>query len=155
MKMDRDTTTLESADIYRILKALPHRYPFLLVDRIRDIDGDKSCVGIKNVTANEPHFQGHFPDYPVMPGVLILEGMAQTAGALSVFARGELTSPQIVYLMTFDKVKFRKPVIPGDTIEYHITKLKSRRNISWYRGEAKVDGVIVAEGNVSAMLMDR
>ena len=151
---DQDLTTLESADIHRIMKALPHRYPFLLVDRIRDIDGDRSCVGIKNVTATEPHFQGHFPDFPVMPGVLVIEGMAQTAGALGVFARDDLTSPQFVYLMTIDKVKFRKPVVPGDTIEYHITKLKSRRNMSWYRGEAKVDGVIVAEGEVSAMLAD-
>ncbi len=153
--MGRDTTTLESADIYKILKALPHRYPFMLVYRIRDIDGDRSSVGIKNVTAAEPHFQGHFPDNPVMPGVLILEGMAQTAGALGIFARNDLNSPQILYLMTFDKVKFRKPVIPGDTIEYHITKLKSRRKMSWYRGEAKVGGVIVAEGEVSAMLVDR
>jgi len=148
-------TTLESADIHMILKALPHRYPFLLIDRIRDIDGDRSCVGIKNVTATEPHFQGHFPDFPVMPGVLLIEGMAQTAGALSVLARDGLTTPQVVYLMTIDKVKFRKPVIPGDTIEYHVTKLKSRRNMSWYRGEAKVDGAIVAEGEVSAMLVDQ
>jgi 3-hydroxyacyl-[acyl-carrier-protein] dehydratase len=153
--MDRDMTTLESADIYKILKTLPHRYPFLLVDRIRDIDGDRSCVGIKNITATEPHFQGHFPDFPVMPGVLVIEGMAQTAGALGVLARDDLTSPPVVYLMTIDKVKFRKPVVPGDTIEYHITKLKSRRNMSWYRGEAKVDGVIVAEGEVSAMLADQ
>ena len=153
--MDLDMTTLDSADIHMILKALPHRYPFLLVDRIRDIDGDRSCVGIKNVTATEPHFQGHFPDFPVMPGVLVIEGMAQTAGALSVFAREDLTTPQVVYLMTIDKVKFRKPVVPGDTIEYHVTKLKSRRNMSWYHGEAKVDGVIVAEGEVSAMLVDQ
>lgn len=153
--MNRDMKTLETADIHKILKALPHRYPFLLVDRIRDIDGDRSCVGIKNVTATEPHFQGHFPDYPVMPGVLVIEGMAQTAGALGVFARDDLTSPHVVYLMTIDKVKFRKPVVPGDTIEYHVTKLKSRRNMSWYRGEAKVDGAIVAEGEVSAMLVDQ
>jgi 3-hydroxyacyl-[acyl-carrier-protein] dehydratase len=148
-------TTLQSADIQKILKVLPHRYPFLLVDRIRDIDGDRSCIGVKNVTATEPHFQGHFPEFPVMPGVLVIEGMAQTAGALGVLARDDLTSPQVVYLMTIDKVKFRKPVVPGDTIEYHITKLKSRRNMSWYRGEAKVDGIIVAEGEVSAMLADQ
>ena len=153
--MDRDMTVLNSADIHQIMKALPHRYPFLLVDRIRDIDGDRSCVGIKNVTATEPHFQGHFPDFPVMPGVLVIEGMAQTAGALAVFARQDLSVPQVVYLMTIDKVKFRKPVIPGDTIEYLVTKLKSRRTMSWYRGEARVDGAIVAEGEVSAMLVDQ
>ncbi len=153
--MDRHVKTLETADIQRILKALPHRYPFLLVDRIRDIDGDRSCVGVKNVTASEPHFQGHFPDFPVMPGVLVIEGMAQTAGALGVFARDDLTSPRVVYLMTIDKVKFRRPVVPGDTIEYHVTKIKSRRNMSWYRGEAKVNGVVVAEGEVSAMLADQ
>jgi len=153
--MDREKTMLGSADIHKILQALPHRYPFLLVDRIRDIDGDRSCVGIKNVTATEPYFQGHFPDFPVMPGVLVIEGMAQTAGALGVFARQDLTVPQVVYLMTIDKVKFRKPVIPGDTIEYHVTKLKSRRNMSWYRGEARVEGSVVAEGEVSAMLADQ
>lgn len=148
-------TTLQTADIQEILKALPHRYPFLMVDKIKDIDGDRSAVGIKNVTINEPHFQGHFPGVPVMPGVLIVEGMAQTAGALTIFASDNRATPLFVYMMTIDKVKFRKPVIPGDTIEYHVTKLKSRRNISWYRGEAKVDGVIVAEGEMSAMLTDR
>ncbi len=148
-------TTLQTADIQEILKALPHRYPFLMVDKIKDIDGDRSAVGIKNVTINEPHFQGHFPGVPVMPGVLIVEGMAQTAGALTILASDNQATLQLVYMMTIDKVKFRKPVIPGDTIEYHVTKLKSRRNISWYRGEAKVDGVIVAEGEMSAMLTDR
>ena len=148
-------TTLQTADIQEILKALPHRYPFLMVDKIKDMDGDRSAVGIKNVTINEPHFQGHFPGVPVMPGVLMVEGIAQTAGALIIFASDNQTTPQFVYMMTIDKVKFRKPVIPGDTIEYHVTKLKSRRNMSWYRGEAKVDGVIVAEGEVSAMLADR
>ena len=148
-------TTLQTADIQEILKALPHRYPFLMVDKIKDIDGDRSAVGIKNVTINEPHFQGHFPGVPVMPGVLIVEGMAQTAGALTIFASDNQATPQFVYMMTIDKVKFRKPVIPGDTIEYHVTKLKSRRTMSWYRGEARVDGEIVAEGEVGAMLVDR
>jgi 3-hydroxyacyl-[acyl-carrier-protein] dehydratase len=151
----QDKTELGAADIHRVLELLPHRYPFLMVDKIKDMDGDKSAIGIKNVTINEPHFQGHFPGIPVMPGVLLVEGLAQTAGALTVFANADMAAPKFVYMMTIDKVKFRKPVAPGDTVEYHVTKLKSRRNISWYRGEAKVDGVIVAEGEVSAMLADR
>ena len=105
--------TLEAADIAKIMQALPHRYPFLMVDRIRDIDGDNSCVGIKNVTFNEPHFQGHFPGQPVMPGVLLIEGMAQTAGALCVLAQAARRRPKLVYFMTIDNAKFRKPVDPG------------------------------------------
>lgn len=151
----QNKTELGAADIHRVLQLLPHRYPFLMVDKIKDMDGDRTAIGIKNVTINEPHFQGHFPAIPVMPGVLLVEGMAQTAGALTVFANDELTSPQVVYMMTIDKVKFRKPVVPGDTLEYHVTKLKSRRTMSWYRCEAKVEGVIVAEGEVGAMLVDQ
>jgi 3-hydroxyacyl-[acyl-carrier-protein] dehydratase len=148
-------TELGAIDIHRVLKLLPHRYPFLMIDKIKDIDGDKSAIGIKNVTINEPHFQGHFPDFPVMPGVLLVEGMAQTVGALAVFGHDELASPRVVYMTTIDKVKFRKPVVPGDTVEFHVTKLKSRGTMCWYRSEAKVDGVIVAEGEVGAMLVDQ
>lgn len=151
----QNKTELGSADINRVLQLLPHRYPFLMIDKIKDIDGNKSAIGIKNVTINEPHFQGHFPTIAVMPGVLLVEGMAQTAGAVAVFAHAEVTSPPVVYMMTIDKVKFRKPVVPGDTIEYHVTNLKTRRNMSWYRCEAKVDGVVVAEGEVGAMLADQ
>ncbi len=147
-------TKLDSADIVRIMELLPHRYPFLLVDRIRDIDGDRSCVGIKNVTANEPQFTGHFPARPVFPGVLIVEGMAQTAGAICVLSKiAEQARPKQVFFMTIDKVKFRKPVEPGDTLEYHMTKTNNRRNMWWYRGEARVAGTVVAEGEVSAMLV--
>jgi 3-hydroxyacyl-[acyl-carrier-protein] dehydratase len=145
--------TLESADIQRILKLLPHRYPFLMVDRIIDVNRDESCIGIKNVTANEPHFQGHFPEQPIMPGVLMIEGMAQTAGAMCVMSRSGNQKPSIVYFMTIEKARFRKPVLPGDTVEYHMTKLKSRGNMWWYRGEAKVRGQLVAEAEVSAMLV--
>jgi len=152
--MDQETRTLEAADINRILSALPHRYPFLMVDRIRDIDGDDSCVGIKNVTFNEPHFQGHFPGQPVMPGVLLIEGMAQTAGALCVFAQAGALKPKLVYFMTIDNAKFRKPVIPGDTVEYHVRKIRRRSNIWKFAAEARVDGVKVAEAEVSAMLVD-
>ena len=146
--------TLGSADIARVMRALPHRYPFLMVDRIRDIDGDESCVGIKNVTINEPHFQGHFPDQPVMPGVLLIEGMAQTAGALCVLAQSGGTAPKLVYFMTIDNAKFRKPVVPGDTVEYHVRKVRRRSNIWKFAAEARVDGAKVAEAEVSAMLVD-
>jgi 3-hydroxyacyl-[acyl-carrier-protein] dehydratase len=144
---------LESADIQRILTLLPHRYPFLMVDRIIDMRGDDSCIGIKNVTANEPHFQGHFPNQPIMPGVLMIEGMAQTAGAMCVASKMADASPSIVYFMTIEKARFRKPVLPGDQVWYHMTKLKSRANMWWFRGEAKVRDQLVAEAEVSAMLV--
>lgn len=144
--------TLDSFDILKLLSYLPHRYPFLLVDRIIDAKGDDSCIGIKNVTFNEPQFQGHFPEKPVMPGVLLIEGMAQTAGALCVHA-SKSARPKIVYFMTIDKAKFRKPVVPGDVVEFHMTKTAQRRNMWWYRGEAKVRGQIVCEAEVSAMLV--
>jgi 3-hydroxyacyl-[acyl-carrier-protein] dehydratase len=132
---------------------LPHRYPFLMVDRIIEMRGDDSGIGIKNVTFNEPHFQGHFPENPVFPGVLMIEGMAQTAGALCIAAIFK-TQPKSVYFLTIDKAKFRKPVVPGDTIEYHMTKIARRRNMWWYRGEAKVAGRIVAEAEVGAILSE-
>ena len=150
--MDDATTTLESADILKIMELLPHRYPFLLVDRIVGIDGDRRAIGIKNVTANEPHFQGHFPSRPVMPGVLIIEGMAQTAGAICTMAAGTGT-PALVYFMTIDNAKFRKPVIPGDQLEYHVEQTKKRGNIWKFDCVAKVDGAKVAEANISAMLI--
>jgi 3-hydroxyacyl-[acyl-carrier-protein] dehydratase len=154
LPMDQEIKTLEAADIAKILQALPHRYPFLMVDRIRDIDGDDFGIGIKNVTFNEPHFQGHFPGHPVMPGVLLIEGMAQTAGALCVLAHGLSGPPKLVYFMTIDNAKFRKPVIPGDTVEYHVRKIRRRSNIWKFAGEAWVAGVKVAEAEVTAMLVD-
>ncbi|MEP9347577.1 3-hydroxyacyl-ACP dehydratase FabZ [Xanthobacter sp. KR7-225] len=145
--------TLQSVDIQRVLACLPHRYPFLMVDRVERIDGDLSCVGIKNVTANEPHFQGHFPGNPVMPGVLIMEGMAQTAGVICVLGK-ERETPSLVYFMTIDEAKFRRPVVPGDVLEYHMTRITRRRNMWWYRGEAKVRGELVAEARLGAMIME-
>jgi 3-hydroxyacyl-[acyl-carrier-protein] dehydratase len=145
--------TFESYDIQRLLNLLPHRYPFLLVDRIVAARGDDFGIGIKNVTFNEPQFQGHFPGRPIMPGVLLIEGMAQTAGALCVASQGDKAKPAVVYLMTVDKTKFRKPVVPGDRVEFHMTKFAKRRNMWWYRGEAKVDGVLVCEAELSAMLV--
>jgi 3-hydroxyacyl-[acyl-carrier-protein] dehydratase len=144
--------TIDTVDIQKLLQYLPHRYPFLLVDKITHCNGDESCIGIKNVTANEPQFQGHFPGQPIMPGVLLIEGMAQTAGALCVHA-SRSSRPNIVYFMTIDKVKFRKPVVPGDRVEFHMQRLNRRRNMWWYRGEAKVDGVLVCEAELSAMLV--
>jgi 3-hydroxyacyl-[acyl-carrier-protein] dehydratase len=149
-----ETATIEAVSIAQILKALPHRYPFLMVDRITQVRGDDFAIGIKNVTYNEPQFQGHFPGNPVFPGVLILEGMAQTAGVICVHAVGARERPQLVYFLTIDKAKFRKPVIPGDTLEYHVTKINRRRNMWWYRGEAKVGGQIVAEAELGAMIAD-
>ncbi|WP_406857519.1 3-hydroxyacyl-ACP dehydratase FabZ [Alsobacter sp. KACC 23698] len=150
---ETETTTLGSADIMRVMDLLPHRYPFLLVDRIVEMNGDESCIGIKNVTINEPQFAGHFPTRPVMPGVMLIEGMAQTAGALCVSAKLGASRPKLVYFMTIDKVKFRKPVEPGDVVEYHMSKLRQRANMWWYRGEAKVAGKVVAEAELSAMLV--
>jgi 3-hydroxyacyl-[acyl-carrier-protein] dehydratase len=144
--------TLEAIGIREILAALPHRYPFLLVDRIIQIRGDEFGIGIKNVTFNEPHFVGHFPGNPVMPGVLVLEGMAQTAGTLCVWAMPGRIKPPNVYFLTIDKAKFRKPVVPGDVLEYHMSKIKRRKNMWWFRGEAKVGGAIVAEAELGAMI---
>ena len=153
--MYEQVITLEAADIDQILKALPHRYPFLMVDRIRDIRGDDSCVGIKNVTANEPHFQGHFPGHPVMPGVPLIEGMAQTAAAMIAVGHDADGKSKLVYFMTIDNAKFRKPVIPGDTVEYHVQKIRRRTNIWRFGAVALVDGVKVAEAEVTAMMADR
>ncbi len=150
--MDKAVTKLEAADIEMVLKMLPHRYPFLMVDRVLDIHGDESGIGIKNVTINEPQFQGHFPGNPVFPGVLMIEGMAQTAGVLCIAATG--AQPKSVFFLTIDKAKFRKPVRPGDTIEYHMKRIARRKSMWWYRGEAKVAGQIVAEAQVGAMLSD-
>lgn len=144
-------STLENADLKEIMQLLPHRYPFLLIDRIINIDADNSAVGIKNVTANEPQFTGHFPGNPIMPGVLIVEGMAQTAGAICAKAIGNGTS--LVYFMTIDNARFRKPVVPGDRLEYHVTKTKQRGNIWKFHCEAMVDGSKVAEADIGAMLV--
>ena len=151
--MDGVVTRLEAADIAVVLETLPHRYPFLMVDRVIDIRGDEHGIGIKNVTFNEPHFQGHFPGNPVFPGVLIIEGMAQTAGVLCILA-SQPVSPKSVFFLTIDKAKFRKPVRPGDTIEYHMQKIAKRKTMWWFRGEAKVAGQIVAEAEVGAMISD-
>ncbi|ENN87020.1 putative lipid A biosynthesis (3R)-hydroxymyristoyl-[acyl carrier protein] dehydratase [Rhizobium freirei PRF 81] len=144
-------TSLSSADVLEIMKLLPHRYPFLMVDKIIEIDSDNSAIGIKNVTANEPQFTGHFPESPIMPGVLLIEGMAQTAGAIC--ARKDGIGGNLVYFMTIDNARFRKPVVPGDRVEFHVVKLKQRGTIWKFHCDAKVDGTLVAEADIGAMIV--
>lgn len=145
--------TVEAVEIRDILSMLPHRYPFLMVDRVIPVDAERYGIGIKNVTINEPHFTGHFPGNPVMPGVLLIEGMAQTAGVLCVRA-GVAPTSRLVYFLTIDKAKFRRPVVPGDVVEFHMTKINNRRNMWWYRGQAKVRGEVRAEAEVGAMIVE-
>jgi 3-hydroxyacyl-[acyl-carrier-protein] dehydratase len=153
--MNEGALTLEAVDITEIMRTLPHRYPFLLVDRIINMRGDESAIGIKNVTANEPYFLGHFPNNPVFPGVLLIEGMAQTAGVLCLKSLPTPEKPQLVYFLTIDKARFRKPVVPGDTVEYHMTKINRRKLMWWFRGEAKVAGELVAEAEVGAIIAEK
>ncbi len=152
--MNDAATTVEAADIAKILQSLPHRYPFLMVDRVTSMRADEFAIGIKNVTVNEPQFMGHFPENPVFPGVLMIEGMAQTAGVLCISSGATGGPSKNVFFMTIDKAKFRKQVVPGDTIEYHMTKIARKRMIWWYRGEAKVNGTLVAEAEVGAMIIN-
>lgn len=148
------TDTPSYIDINRIMKMIPHRYPILLVDRILECNPGVSAVGLKNVTVNEPHFQGHFPTFPVMPGVLIIEAMAQTAAIMVVTSMGEDAEGKLVYFMGIDNCKFRKPVTPGDSMHIHIAKVQNRKNVWKFRGEAKVDGVLCAEADFGAMIID-
>jgi 3-hydroxyacyl-[acyl-carrier-protein] dehydratase len=145
--------SLDIIDIQRIMHLIPHRYPFLLIDKIVDIRGSEFCIGIKNVTFNEPHFQGHFPGQPIMPGVMIIEGMAQAAGCAALVTGEAGSRAKMVYFMTVDKAKFRKPVVPGDVLEYHMTRINRRKNMWWFKGEAKVAGVICAEAELGAMIV--
>jgi 3-hydroxyacyl-[acyl-carrier-protein] dehydratase len=141
-------------DINEILKTLPHRYPMLLIDKVIDIRTDYSGIGIKNVTFNEPSFLGHFPERPIYPGVMMIEAMAQTAGVIGIKSVEGTEKPRAVYFLTIDKCKFRKPVMPGDTVEYHMHSLGRRNTMWWFHGEAKVRGVTMAQADVGAMLTD-
>ena len=146
--------TGQTIDIHRIAEMIPHRYPFLLVDKLVDVVPGERAIGIKNVTANEPFFQGHFPDRPVMPGVLIVEAMAQTAAVIVVAALGEGAEGKLVYFMSIDSARFRRPVGPGDQLRLHCRKEQHRRNVWKFSAEAKVDDVVVAEATYTAMIMD-
>src|SRR5919199_5207392 len=147
--------TVESFDIAQIMRAIPHRYPFLMVDRVVEVHKNASAIGIKNVTINENFFQGHFPEHPVMPGVLIIECMAQTAAVLVVETLGPDARGKLVYFMSVEGAKFRKPVVPGDQMRVHVTKDRQRGNIWKFTADAKVDGKVVAEATYAAMILDR
>jgi 3-hydroxyacyl-[acyl-carrier-protein] dehydratase len=145
----------EVIEYAQITRMIPHRYPFLMIDRVVEVKPDVSCVGIKNVSINEPHFAGHFPGHPVMPGVLIVEAMAQTAGILVVRTLGPESEGKLVYFMTIDEARFRKPVVPGDQLRIVVQKERQRGNVWKFKGEALVGTTLVAEAVFSAMILDR
>lgn len=155
MTEENISTDLPTADIAKIMAMIPHRYPFLLIDKMVDIDVEAGAVGIKNVTVNDQFFQGHFPDHPVMPGVLVIEAMAQTAAAFVVFKLGDDAKEKLVYFMTIDKARFRVPVVPGDKLELHVKVSKNRGTIWKFSGEAIVDGKVVADAQFGAMIRDK
>jgi 3-hydroxyacyl-[acyl-carrier-protein] dehydratase len=147
--------TIGVVDIQQIMRDIPHRYPFLLLDRVVDLVANQSAIGIKNVSVNEPFFAGHFPNHPVMPGVLIIESMAQTAAVLVVETLGPEAAGKVVYFMSIEGAKFRRPVVPGDQLRIHINKDRNRGNVWKFSAVARVDGVSVAEATYAAMIMDR
>lgn len=147
-------STMGVLEIARIVQCIPHRFPFLLIDRVVDVQKNVGAVGIKNVTINEHFFAGHFPGHPVMPGVLIIESMAQTAAVLVVETLGPESEGKLVYFMMIDGAKFRRPVYPGDQLRIHVKKDRNRGNVWKFTAEAKVDGQVVAEAGFSAMIRD-
>ena len=154
--MDDQENTTEGVtyDINRVMQMIPHRYPFLMIDKVVDVISDKSAIGVKNVTINEPFFEGHFPRCPVMPGVLIIEAMAQTAAVLVVHTLGPESEGKLVYFMTVDEARFRKPVFPGDTLHIHCVKERHKRNVWKFSARAMVNDVLSAQATYSAMIMD-
>jgi 3-hydroxyacyl-[acyl-carrier-protein] dehydratase len=150
-----ETNKRQVVDIAGIMQAIPHRYPFLLIDRVVDLIKNVSAIGIKNVSINDGFFQGHFPNHPVMPGVLIIESMAQTAAVLVVETLGTAARGRVVYFMSVEGAKFRRPVVPGDQLHVHVVKLRNRGNVWKFHAIARVDSVSVAEATFAAMIMDR
>jgi len=147
--------TVAVIDILRIMQAIPHRYPFLLIDRVVELVRNVSAIGVKNVSVNEAFFAGHFPNHPVMPGVMIIESMAQTAAVLVVETLGPDAAGKVVYFMSIDGAKFRRPVVPGDQMRVHVVKQRNRGNVWKFHGIARVDGVAMAEATFAAMIMER
>jgi 3-hydroxyacyl-[acyl-carrier-protein] dehydratase len=148
------TEEVKDIDIVRIMEMIPHRYPFLMIDKVTDVITDVSAVGIKNVTINEPFFQGHFPGHPVMPGVLLIEAMAQTSAVLVIHTMGVESEGKLVYFMSVDQARFRKPVTPGDCLSITVTKLRNRGNVWKFKGEARVGETLMAEATFAAMIVD-
>ncbi len=144
---------MTEVNIERIMELIPHRYPLLLVDKVIDVVEGESATGIKNVTMNEPHFQGHFPGHPIMPGVLIIEAMAQTSAVLVASIEGNDASGKIVYFTSIENAKFRKPVVPGDVLELKVKKIQNRKSLWKFQATAEVDGKVVTEATISAMIM--
>ncbi len=145
---------VDTIDVMRIMQMIPHRYPFLMIDRVVDLVPDLSAIGIKNVSINESYFQGHFPRQPVMPGVLVIECMAQTAAVLVVETLEGAAAGKLVYFMSIEDCRFRKPVVPGDRLHIHVTKTRRRGSVWKFNGEARVDGALMAEARFTAMIMD-
>ena len=146
-------SSIPTIEVDEIMQMIPHRYPFLLIDRVKEIILDFSAVGIKNITINEPFFQGHFPDHPIMPGVLLIEAMAQTSAVLVIKTTGTVAG-KVVYFMTVDNARFRKPVRPGDQVELHVEKIRNRGSVWKFKGKARVAGQLMAEATYSAMIVD-
>jgi 3-hydroxyacyl-[acyl-carrier-protein] dehydratase len=153
MEAKADETTGE-IDILRIMQLIPHRYPILMIDRVVDVEKGVAATGLKNVSINEPFFQGHFPHHPVMPGVLVIEAMAQTAAVLVVHSLGEKSEGKLVYFMSIDSARFRRPIVPGDQLAVRVVKKQNRGNVWKFAGEAMVAGKLMAEATFAAMIMD-
>ena len=145
---------VKEIDVETIMRMIPHRFPFLMIDRVRDLHANIGAVGVKNVSINEPFFQGHFPPKPIMPGVLLIEAMAQTAAVLVVHTLDMIDKGKLVYFMTVDNTRFRKPVVPGDVVELHVSVLRSRGAFWKFNGKAMVGETVCAESEFSAMIQD-
>jgi 3-hydroxyacyl-[acyl-carrier-protein] dehydratase len=147
------STEVTEIDTLRIMELIPHRPPFLMIDKLVDVVAGERAIGVKNVTINEDFFRGHFPARPVMPGVLIIEAMAQTAAVLVVHTLGPMAQGKLVYFMSVDNARFRRPVVPGDTLKVHVASLRHRGNVWKFEAQAKVDGKLCAEATYAAMIM--